>query len=170
MVNTDQHKDRGLTHPPTTFQKVLCYHSDRAKARASHCWAVSSRVRHTTSQRSDVTQVSRWGHHSPAFSLWPQTLKQIEKWRRQKHEMTKLNMFITPVQSQETNWSKLLCIRLFVAVGSVVLFGWCSVQYGGNSLCRLQYVSLLWRDANVIFYVDLVAQNTAYGALWWPRG
>lgn len=100
MVNTDQDKDQALTLPPplpTVSKKVLCYHGDTAKARASHCWAESSRVIRTPSQRSDVTQASHSGHHSPAFSLWPgQALKQIERLGKGGEgcqKKTKLNIF-----------------------------------------------------------------------------
>ena len=44
MVNTDQDKDQALTPTPHRYKKLLRYHGDKAKARASHCWAVSSRV------------------------------------------------------------------------------------------------------------------------------
>lgn len=93
-VNTDRDKGRALTRtpPPLPLQKVLCYHGDKAKARASHCWAPSFGVSRTPSQRSDVTQASHLGHHSPAFHLWPQqTLKQIEMGERGEDDRTELN-------------------------------------------------------------------------------
>lgn len=64
---------------PQHSAKVPCYHGEKAKARASHCWAPSSGVSRTPSQRSDVTGASHRGHQSAACLLWPpQTLKQIE--------------------------------------------------------------------------------------------
>lgn len=48
-VNTDQDKEQALTLTPLPLQKVLCYHGDKAKARASYCWALSSGVSHTPS-------------------------------------------------------------------------------------------------------------------------
>lgn len=113
-VNTDQDKDWALTLTPFSYhsKKVLCYHGDKAKARASHCRALSSGVSNTPSQRSDVSEVSRSGHHSPGCCLWPQqTLKQIEMGEKgERAETHLLNKTAWPHDSSEYSVC-FLCFR-----------------------------------------------------------
>lgn len=53
--------------PPPHSEGFPCYHGERGEARASHCWAPSSGVSRTPSQRSDVTVgAAGRGHQSAA--------------------------------------------------------------------------------------------------------
>lgn len=115
-VNTDQDEDWALTRTPspTTPKKVLCCHGDQAKARASHCWARSSGVSNTPSQRSDVSEASHLGHHLPGCCLWPQqTLKQIEMGEKgEKGERAETHLLNKSAWAHDS-WEYSVCFLCF---------------------------------------------------------